>query len=305
MKAARRQELKTNELALTIEQFRGWLRTYGNYLVIGVVVVAVVVLVWMYQKRSAAAARVAAFKQISTLPFSTDDEARSTVEKLKQLAADAEDDALAIQALRRQAGVAMSRASASQDGTINADFLNMAKTAYQKMLDRAVDRPLDQGAALCGLASVEEDQFVIDGNPDHKAAARKYLERIRDDFRFVGMPFVGVALDRLNKLDDVFVQVAIVAPPVVTPPESPPITLQPGFATPEESTDAPGPSSGVPPAPGSDLPSETADPAPVQEDEPAAEETPGADTPDEPADDEPGDEQGGQPEDADATGESP
>jgi len=282
MKAARRQELKTNELALTIEQFRGWLRTYGNYLIIGVVVVAVVVLVWMYQRRSASAARVAAFKQISTLPFSTDDEARSTVEKLKQLAADAQDDALAIQALRRQAGVAMSRALASQDGAINADFLAMAKTAYQKMLDRAANRPLDQGAALCGLASVEEDQFIIDGNPDHKAAARKYLERIRDDSRFVGMPFVGVALDRLNKLDDIFVPVAIVMPPAPAAPAVPPVTPpQPGTATPPEGAAVPASSPGEPPAPAADQSADAAEPT-AQEDQPGDEDQgDDADRPDE------------------------
>ncbi|MHC4064320.1 MAG: hypothetical protein ACYSUI_07445 [Planctomycetota bacterium] len=219
MKASRRQELRTNDLAQYLEDMRDFFRSYGNYLAIGAVVIAAIVLVWFYQKRSTSEALTAAIKQMRTLPFSTDEEVRSSVKKLQQMATESKNEGLIVLTLRSRAEMAMSRAHAAEDGTPSTEFLDLAEAACKEVLDRFPDRSLDVGPALSILATIEEDRFVLDSDPAHKEAARGYLERVRDDDQFTGTPLLGVALERLNDLEETFVPVVIAEPlPPVLPP---------------------------------------------------------------------------------------
>ncbi len=269
MKASRRQELRANELALTLEQLRDFARSYGNYLAIGAVVVAAIVLVWIFRQRSASEARTTAVKMMGSLTSSTDTEARDSINQLEDLLAETSDPDWAVQTLRRQAQVAMSRAKAADDGTPSAEFLSMAKKAYRQMLDRGAGRTLHLGAALCGLATVEEDEFILDGDAVHKEAARGYLQRIRDDAQFNGTPFQSLVLERLNQLDATFTVITLApAPPPAAltplPTEDLPPPLRGDVVTfPEEPATETGP-----PVPEAAAPESPADEAPV-EDEPA------------------------------------
>jgi len=234
MKTARRQELRSNELAQYLEELRDFLRRYGNYVIIGVVVIAAILLVWIYQKRSASEALTEAIKQMRAMPSSTDEEVRSSVEKLERLASESDNEGLVIQTLRRRAAMAMRRAHAAEDGKPSIEFLDLAEAAYQGTLDRFPNRPLDVGVTLCGLASIEVDRFVLDSDPAHKEAARRYLQRIRDDVQLTGTPIVSVALARLNTLDEAFLPIVIAAalptaagPPLEGPSEGPRFDIQP------------------------------------------------------------------------------
>ena len=215
MKTTRRQDLKSNELAQFLEDAREFFRTYGNYVVGAVAVVALVLLGYVYMARSAAQALADATQQMRSLPFDTDQEVRDSVAKLRQLAAENEDEGFAIDALRRRAGMAMNRAHAAADGTPSREFLDMARAAFEEMLQRHPDRALDVGAALIGLATIEEDLFILDDDLAHKEAARRFLEQVRDDQDLNGTPFQTIALERLNALDETFVQVVMVEKPVV------------------------------------------------------------------------------------------
>ncbi|MHC4610009.1 MAG: hypothetical protein ACYS7M_06640 [Planctomycetota bacterium] len=168
MKASRRQELRTNDLAQYLEDMRDFFRSYGNYLAIGAVVIAAIVLVWFYQKRSTSEALTAAIKQMRTLPFSTDEEVRSSVKKLQQMATESKNEGLIVLTLRSRAEMAMSRAHAAEDGTPSTEFLDLAEAACKEVLDRFPDRSLDVGPALSILATIEEDRFVLDSDPAHK-----------------------------------------------------------------------------------------------------------------------------------------
>jgi hypothetical protein len=210
MKATRRQELKTNELALFLKDVREFLSTYGNYFVGGLVVIALIALGYVYMTRSAAQALADARREISSLPFATDDEVRDSVAKLKRLASENDSETLILDALRRRAVMAMNRAHAADDGTPSSEFLDMARDAYEEMLQRFPDRHLDLGAALIGLATIEEDLFILDDDLAHKEEARGFLERIRDNANLNGTPFQTIALERLNALDQTFVQVVMV-----------------------------------------------------------------------------------------------
>ncbi len=126
----------------------------------------------------------------------------------------------------------MSRAQAGEDGTPSAEFLDMAADAYQELLERLPHRTLEKGVALFGLATIEADRFVLDQDLSHQDKAREYLERIRDAAEFNGMPHKAVALEQLNRLDDLFVVIALadpLPPPTITPL---PPALQPLPSTP-------------------------------------------------------------------------
>ncbi|HUU84442.1 MAG TPA: hypothetical protein VM243_13155 [Phycisphaerae bacterium] len=236
MKAGRRQELKTNELAQTLEELRDFFRNYGNYVVGAIVVVGAAVLVWFYLQYTAREGLADAQRQARALPYDTDADVRSSGKKLQELAAGFEDELFLVQTLQSRALMAMSRARVAEDGTPAPEFLDLAAEAYEELLQRVPHRTLEKGAALFGLATVEADRFVLDRDPSHKDNARQYLERIRDAAEFNGTPLKARALEQLNALDDVFVIVALAAPlppptatPVPTTPVSPPGT--PPFVT--------------------------------------------------------------------------
>lgn len=235
MKTTRRQELKTNELLETLRDARDFFDRHGNYVVGAVVVAAVAVLVYVYKDRSASQTLANARQEMRALPFTTDDEVRSSVAALERLAGESKNDGFIRETLRRRAALAISRADAADDGTPSAEFLEMARSAYQTVLERYPNRVLDYGAALTGLATIEEDLFILDQDLSHKEKARQYLELVRDNEALNGMPFQSIALERLNALDQTFVQVAMVDAPRPAPtPEDlvgPPASLAPPVST--------------------------------------------------------------------------
>jgi hypothetical protein len=214
MKTTRRQELKSNELAQFLEDAREFFRTYGNYVVGAVAVVALVLLGYVYMTRSAAQSLADATQQMRSLPLDTDQDVRDSVAKLRQLAAENQDEDFIMGALRWRAGRAMDRAHAADDGTPSREFLDMARAAFNEVLERHPDRTLDVGGALIGLATIEEDLFILDDDLAHKEAARRFLEQIRDNQDLNGTPFQTIALDRLNALDETFVQVVMIERPI-------------------------------------------------------------------------------------------
>ena len=218
MKATRRQELKANDLAQTIEDMREFFRQRGNYVLIGVVAVAVIAVIWVYVQFSATKALADAKREMGTLSASTDDEAKDTIARLEEIAAGAKDQNLVVETMRRRAAIAMHRAQAAEDGTPSTEFLDLARAAYDDILERFPNRDLDVGVALSGLATIEENLFVLDGDPAHKEAARKYLDRIIERPGLNQTPVQLLAVDRKNSLDQTFVQVALAPPaPAATP----------------------------------------------------------------------------------------
>jgi len=223
MKATRRQELKTNELAQTLEEIREFLRSYGNYVLMGLIVVGAVAVISLYVKRSASQALNSATREMNNLATATDDEARNAITVLERLSGEVKEDWFKLETMRSRAAIAMSRAHAAEDGTPSEEFLGFAAAAYQDIIESYPGRDLAVGVALCGLATIEEDRFILDGDPARQDAARDYLERVRDREGLNGTPIMSVALDRLNTLDETFVQVTLAEPP-------PPVVPKGSFA---------------------------------------------------------------------------
>jgi hypothetical protein len=248
MKAARRQELKANELQQFLKEAGEFFRKYGNYFVGALVVIALIALGYVYMTRSAAQALADARQEMNSLPFATDEEVRDSIAKLERLASENDSETFVVDTLRRRAGMAMNRAQAADDGTPSEEFLGLARTAYEEILQQFPERHLDVAAALIGLATIEEDLFVLDDDLTHKDAAREYLERIRDNPNLNGTPFQTVALDRLNALDETFVQVVMVEAAPEPAADSPfklsdelPSTTPPAEGGAEDAADTPPP----------------------------------------------------------------
>ena len=237
MKADRRHELRENDL-------EHWLRTAGDYInangkTVGLLVVAVVAVVGGYLviTGQAEASRIGAWKNMSALTSNESlkdaDAVKSSLDQLASLreANTAKDFAMA--SLITQADVALHQAlqvDNPPDPKLNA----LARSAFEELLQRYGNRvPLAFGAAHCGLATVEENEFAIDGDMSHKQAADEHLKKVVNHTALNVTPLNGIAIDRRARLDETFKKVTF-APPApeieTTPPtgEKDNVNLPPG-----------------------------------------------------------------------------
>ncbi len=86
------------------------------------------------------------------------------------------------------------------------------------MLKLFGDNPLAIGIACTGLATVEENWFVLDGDLAHREKAEAYLVKIIDNPIVSALPFMRMAMDRRKALDETFTRVEFEYP---TPPQEP------------------------------------------------------------------------------------
>lgn len=154
----------------------------------------------------------------------TDAEINMGFERLQELADEAKDDNLVFEVLATEAVIAARLSMLSEEGA-DPVYLDKAEQAYSALKERLPGNSLAVGTALHGLVGVESDRFVLDGDSSHKEKVRKLLEQLRDDARFANTPFQRSALDRLNRLDDVFCKVTLAPAPKPIPTLKP--TLKP------------------------------------------------------------------------------
>jgi hypothetical protein len=278
MKAERRQELRTNELAQMLEQARQVMRTWGSYIVGGVVVVVLVIAFVAYRAAAADQALSDAWQNLremqgkyfftQTSEKRTDAEIATGFEGLQRVADAAKTPDLAFEALANQAQIAM-QLSGMTPGGVDANYLDRAEQAYNALKIRMPDNPLAVALALDGAARIEADRFVLDADPAHKDKARRFLEQLRDDPRFAHTPFQTAALAHLNRLDDMFREVKLAPAPVpvtLTPLEGPPAPEGPAASAPSSDVQIrklPGPPPGVKPIQIGKEPKPAAEPGPA------------------------------------------
>jgi hypothetical protein len=285
MKTKRRQELKTNDLAQAIEEMGKSLKDWGIYLVGALAVVGIAWVISTY--RSGARADFtsqgyidldAATRAALDPEAGTDADIEQAFATIGELKSQVDSVSFKLDALVRQANMALALAE-SGEGGIDATYLSKARAAYQEIIDNYSDRDLYRGRALFGLFQVEANEFAVDGDPQHRDQAVKYLERLRDDSQFTGMPFQTVAVDLLNDLDSVFTSVtfpkapATAMPPAAIPPTALPPTALPPTALPPT---VPTPATEGTPAPPAETSGATATESPL----PETTEPEGAETPD-------------------------
>jgi hypothetical protein len=239
MKAERRQELKTNELAQMLEDSREFFREWGSYIVGGVVIIGLVVAFAVYRAKASEEQLTEAWKSLQTISLfdakgekKSDEEVRQGFARLQELAAGDRGPDFIFEVLSTQAQSAVRLATASKEG-LDTMWLDKAADAYEAMRTRLPDNRLAVAMALNGLADIEADRFVVDGDINRKSTALGLLEKLKDDPRFNGTPFQRAALERINKLDEVFrrVEFAAAPAPITVPvaPDLPTPLLPPGF----------------------------------------------------------------------------
>lgn len=222
MKAERRHELKENDLAAMLESARAFLDKNGRQLSIGIIVVAVVATAVLLVVRSRTAAVEDLWRRKAQLSFEDPQAGKASLEALANLTREASDRQFVLIGLMDQAQAAL---QLSQESPLPPDpELNQsARRAFVELLQRFPQHPIALGVAHSGLATVEENAFVLDGDLAHRDEAKSHLEAVVNDVRLAGLPVQQAAKDRLDRLDEVFRRVTFeYAPPPLPEPAGPP-----------------------------------------------------------------------------------
>lgn len=217
MKAERRHELRENDLVHALSSARDYFDKNGGRLGLVVIAVIAVVGVATFTMRSRAAALEDTFRQRTNLSFEDPETGLASLEKLKEMASTTSDAGFAMTAWLDRGAQAL-RLTREAPAPPDPKFNGVAEDSFQQLLQRYPDNPLAAGVALSGLATVEENRFLSTGDLKHKETARQFLQRIVDHPRLAGLPFQQNAMDRLSRIDQVFVKVelAIPKPPAET-----------------------------------------------------------------------------------------
>jgi hypothetical protein len=206
MKAERRHELKENDLAHYIEVTKKYLDENGKTIGFAVIVIAAAVTAVAMTVRSRAAAIEDTWRARGRLQFADAVTGKEDLKTLTTLTSESPDEQFVFRGLvdKGVQALRLSReAPVSPDPELNA----MARNAFEELLSRFGDRPLAVGIAHSGLATVAENEFVLDKDMSHRETAEKHLTAIIENSALNGMPFQRIALERRNTLDKVFTEV--------------------------------------------------------------------------------------------------
>ncbi len=227
MKAQRRHELKENDLSHALEVARDYLDKHGKTLVMSVVIVGAVAAAVGLTVQSRSTAREDRWRRRADLAFTDPQVGRESLATLSTLIQDAPDD-FALASLIEQGHQAL-RLSLDVNVPPDRELTATAKTAFHQLLARFGDNQLAVGAAHLGLATVEENEFALDGDPTHRTEVEKHLAAVIDAPSLDGMPFKGIAMKRRDELDETFKRITFAEP---QPVEADPAVAEPADAAP-------------------------------------------------------------------------
>ncbi len=215
MKAERRHELRENDLLHAISVAREYLDKHGKQITVLAVVALALFAVVSFSMRSRAAAREDVWRRKNSLSFDGLDKGRSAVKDLLVMAGESSDDRFVLDALLdsgRQSLRLTREAPIPPDRELN----DLARQSFKELQKRFPNNPIAVGVALSGLATVAENDFLLDHDRVHMKQAEEYLDRLAKDSLFNGLPFQRLALDRLKTLDETF-RVIHFQPPMPAP----------------------------------------------------------------------------------------
>lgn len=207
MKTQRRHDLKENDLVHAMQTGRDYLDKNGRRLGLAVVVVSAVIAVTALSVRSQTSANQDRWRQLNELAFDTTESGRDSMTTLGELIKEASDPQFERKCLVLQ-GQQSLKLALKVPAPPDSDFNEGARQAFTALLEaRFADHPMSFALAHLGLATVEENGFILDAGAAHKEEARKHLALVADDARFDLLPFKRMAKDRLDGLDQTFTQV--------------------------------------------------------------------------------------------------
>ena len=211
MKASRRHELKENDLAHALHSAQDYLREHGTKVGIGIFVVLAGLIAVGIAVQTRADKLEQAWMAKNQLTFEDPAKGLESIEKLAELTTETPDQTLALAGLFEWGMQALRLAQevpAPPDPVLNGK----AREAFEALLERFGSNALAFGTAHAGLATVEENEFAIDVDLSHKERAERHLRALLDSPLLNGLPYQGVASERLDKLDAVFTIVRFAVP---------------------------------------------------------------------------------------------
>jgi len=220
MKAARRHELRENDLAHALEAARDYFDRHGKKIGLGAIIILAVFTAVSFGIRSRAASAVDTWRRKALLAFDTYDKGKESLASLAALEKESDESAFVLQCLMDLGRNAL-RVAQLAPVPPDAELNETARGAFEELRRRYPDNPLALGAALLGLASVEENAFLLDGNASHKEQADKLLSEVISYSLLTNVPpMQRMAVDRKKALDATFTKIVVVPPVIVPPPEA-------------------------------------------------------------------------------------
>ncbi len=217
MKAERRHELRENDLVHALGLAREYFEKNSGRITLFAVAALAVFAAVTFALRSRAAAHEDVWRRKNQLTYEDPSKGAQSIDRLMTLVAETSDPQLALEGLL-DAGRQALRLAREVPFPPDRELNNRARKAFEELLRRFPNNPLAVGVALSGLATVAENDFMVNHDPACKSEAASFLERLSKDAMFNGLPFQRMALDRLKSLDETF-QVVLFQPPL--PPEEP------------------------------------------------------------------------------------
>ncbi len=210
MKAERRHELRENDLVHALHSARDYLENNGGR--VGFIAIAAIVLVGgaTFAMRSQASTMDSVWRQRAELQYTDLEEGRQSLDRLKELTASVSNSRFVMDSLMDQGRQALELASMAPvppDPELN----ERAREAFTSLRDDFSNNPVAESIALLGLATVEENAFVIDGLATHKQNAEEYLSTVIRESRFNGLPTQTLATQRRESLDHTFTKISVVS----------------------------------------------------------------------------------------------
>ena len=230
MKTKRRQDLKTNELSVYINQLGEFVAQHAVAIVVSGVVVLGAVGAVAYTNHTTARNRQLSWQayrdalQASRTPdLENTDWVRGVVTQWEAVIVDSGELATAPQANWQLVDFCLRQFISSDDEELKAELLDSAERGCKTIVDRYPQNTALRAAALNGLAAVEQNRYVLDGDLAHKDRSRAYLEQIRNGSEFLSTPFQAAVLDRLNDFDRMWQPLVLVEPPPPAEPAPDPV----------------------------------------------------------------------------------
>lgn len=214
MKSERRHELRENDLVHYLNSVRDYLEEKGGRVAFVAITIVVVAGVAAFALRSRAAAIEDVWLRRAKLSYNEPEEGRQSLATLRELTQQVSDPKFIMDSLMDQGRQALSLAQQVPDPP-DPEFNRDAQTAFQSLHEQFPDSAVAVGVALLGLATVEENAFVIDGEMAHKDKAHELLSRIIHDAKLNGLPAQTVATKRREALDVTFSRITLASSPEI------------------------------------------------------------------------------------------
>ncbi len=240
MKAARRQELRTNELSHQIDRL-GESVKQNSAKIGGATVVAIIAVsaIYWYSSHQSGIRNDA----LAKLTYIADkDNPMGFIDRCKSVANEGINDSVTRAAwlqIANRAMLELTTPTTKDDPTAKpldkAELAKIAREAYVQVLKFSSDDATARGAALYGIG-------VLDENAGNYESARKHYEEIKGDKALAETPFIAQAEFRLSEIESW-------AEPVEFPPP-PPLVVGPDAPPGDSSTFTPTPGTSMTPPPG-------------------------------------------------------